>query len=84
MSNPSRHSARIGLTAIAVAALLAAAVATTRVDAQGSLAAAAAAAAQERGPQPLTADAIQAAINALGTVDASATNAASMLIAPKL
>jgi|KBSSwiStaDraftv2_1062776.scaffolds.fasta_scaffold09272_6 HEAT repeat protein len=76
MSNPSRHSARIGLTAIAVAALLAAAVATTRVDAQGSLAAAAAAAAQERGPQPLTADAIQAAINALGTVDASATNAA--------
>lgn len=76
MSNPSKRSVRFGVAAISVTALLAAAAATTRgVQAQASLAAAAAAA-QERGPQPLPADAIQVAIDALGTIDASATNAA--------
>src|SRR5712675_188736 len=76
MSNLSRRSVRFGVAAIFLAAVLGLGVVTTRgVEAQASLGAAAAAA-QERGPQPLASEAIQAAIDALGTVDASASNAA--------
>jgi HEAT repeat protein len=69
-SKPSRYV----LLAVTVVAVLGVS-ANSRLRAQVARPAAPAPE-QERGPQPLTADAIQAAIDALGTIDASATDVA--------
>jgi HEAT repeat protein len=65
MNSPSRSSVRAIVTAISLAAAVGWSGAVLRAQAV-----------QERGPQPLAADAIQAAIDALGTVDASANDVA--------
>ena len=80
--NTSRRNARLCLAAgswLTLAVLVAAALLApfgASLGAQAPSPASAAAAAQERGPQPLAASAIQAAIDALGTVDAAASDAA--------
>ena len=71
MSNLSRHSVRGAFAAASAAALIAASAGTLRAQTPP-----AAQAVQERGPQPLADNALQAAIDALGTVDATATDAA--------
>ncbi len=71
MSNLSRHSVRGAFAAVSAAALIASSAGTLRAQSPP-----AAQAVQERGPQPLADNAIQAAIDALGTVDATATDAA--------
>lgn len=71
MSNLSRHSVRGAFAAVSAAALIASSAGTLRAQTPP-----AAQAVQERGPQPLADNAIQAAIDALGTVDATATDAA--------
>jgi HEAT repeat protein len=71
MSNLSRHSLRGAFAAVSAAALIAPVSVSLRAQTPP-----AAQAVQERGPQPLADNAIQAAIDALGTVDATATDAA--------
>ena len=71
MSNLSRHSVRGAFAAASAAALIAASAGTLRAQTPPAVQAV-----QERGPQPLADNALQAAIDALGTVDATATDAA--------
>src|SRR5258708_7208798 len=71
MSNLSKRSLPLAFAAVSAAALIASLDVSLRAQTP-----AAAQAVQERGPQPLADSAIQAAIDALGTVDATATEAA--------
>lgn len=71
MSNLSRHSVRGAFAAVVAAAHIASSGVSL-----GAQTPPIAQAVQERGPQPLADKAIQAAIDALGTVDATATDAA--------
>ncbi len=71
MSNLSRHSVRGAFAAVVAAAHIASSGVSL-----GAQTPPIAQAVQERGPQPLADKAIQAAIDALGTVNATATDAA--------
>jgi HEAT repeat protein len=71
MSSLSRHSVRTAFAAVSAAVLTVSSGVSLRAQTPP-----AAQAVQERGPQPLADNAIQAAIDALGTVDATATDAA--------
>ena len=71
MSNLSKRSVRVTFAAVSLTALMASFGESPRAQ-TASLAQAV----QERGPQPLADNVIQAAIDALGTVDATATDAA--------